>query len=101
MAAGEAGLALSDFLELDAEECDAWQRFVFEGPSQLRTQMLLLQIVQIVGGALGAKNLKPAKMLPYIGALTPARKTDARQSMLASQRDAATRLLDHHLGKSD
>ena len=95
MAAREAGFSsVSDFLDLDAFEADGWMDFVFSGPSNLQTQILLARLIQIVQGALGGKAPAIEDLLPWYEALSGKKKESARERAMRLGRERMRAMLD-------
>lgn len=99
IAAQEAGAgSLSDFLDWDGMEYKRWVQYIQRGPSQLRTQILLAQLIQIVAGFAGAKGITMEKMLPYYSTLVGGSPEKAKHEKGKKQRQAnVDRILDDYL----
>lgn len=74
---------LGDLVEMDGLEYSAWHRFMLEGPSEVRTQMLLAQILQAIVASTGGRPPAIESVLPYMKTLS---KVDTPRVQAAQRR---------------
>lgn len=97
MAASEAGCTIDEFMALPAYEYDYWTNHVIGGASQMRTQLLLVNLIQIVSGALGGKGLDIKNFLPYFAEIYNEKPVDKKQAFHRGVKNTIEGLLDIHI----
>ncbi len=85
---------VSEFLEMPTETCEEWLEYCIRGPTEVRTQLLLAQLIQIVSGALGGQSLPIGRLLPWFTEITNEKPVDKKEMMMKRQRAVAASVVD-------
>lgn len=94
LAAQEAGCTLSEFLDLDGLEYQAWTQHALTGPSSFRLQLLIAQLIQIVSAFVSKKAVPIDHLLPYYDAMIGNDTPTAQSARERKIRDAHKGLVE-------